>query len=219
MSKKGCLLFDIDNTLVDRDGAFQRYLQQFIGSNAAAFLDQDLAGVMEKILALDCHGKKDRALFCKELLQQFPGLPYSEASLWQDCQRLPEFVLKDMALIGVLERLSAIFHLLIISNGSAAMQRQKLHHAGLTEFFDTIFISGEVGCAKPDQRIFLHALQSCPHPAVVMIGDDYTNDMEPALALALKTIFINPRKESVRIKPDREIAHIHSLEEALDCLI
>lgn len=219
MTKRGCLLFDIDNTLVDRNAAFRRYMQHFIDRNADAFSDENVALAIEDILALDCGGRAERALFCRDLLRRFPLLRYTEESLWIDHQSLPEFVLKDMELSDMLARLSGKFHLLIISNGSSAMQRRKLHRAGLSDFFEHVFISGEVGHAKPDPELFSHALQFCAHPAVVMIGDDYINDIEPALALQLKTIFVNPTKVQARIKPDREIAHIHSLEEALDCLI
>ena len=219
MSKRGCLLLDIDNTLVNRDAAFRRYMLHFIDRNAHAFSKENIAQAIEDILTLDCGGRKERSLFCRELLRRFPLLPYTEEALWTDHQRLPEFVLQDLELTGMLERLSASFHLLIISNGSSSMQRRKLQRAGLSDFFEHVGISGEVGHAKPDPALFSHALQFCDHPAVVMIGDDYINDIEPAVALQLKTIFVNAGKAQMRVKPDREIACIHSLEEALDCLI
>ncbi|MBI1771836.1 MAG: HAD-IA family hydrolase [Burkholderiales bacterium] len=132
---------------------------------------------------------------------------------------LPDFVKPDSVLNELLERLSADYQLMIISNGSANMQRRKLQRAGLTDYFEHIFISAEVGYAKPDPRLFLHVLNYCRHASIVMIGDDYINDMQPAMAMQLKTIFINPDNETVAIMPDLELSSIHDLEGALACMI
>ena len=217
--KKASLLFDIDNTLVSRDTAFNAYMQSFINRNREAFSDEDMSQVHAEMIALDCHGRKDRELFCLEVLQRFPGLPYSAENLWEDHMSLPEFVKPDKVLNAMLERLSADYQLMILSNGSAHMQRRKLRQAGLTDYFEHIFISAEVGYAKPDHRLFLHALGHCRHDSAVMIGDDYCNDMQPALAMKLTTVFINPENEAVAIRPDLELSRIHQLEEALACMI
>lgn len=231
MNHKASLLLDIDNTLVDRDAAFGEWAQQFIDTHAGVMTivsqqDQpeqqnrhDRQQILQTILALDCHGKTERMAFCRALLQHFPALPYSEATLWTAFQQLPQFVRPDPAVIALLQRLSLRFQLLVISNGSGSMQRRKLQQAGLAEFFTHVVISGEVGCAKPAPAIFSHALALCASPQVLMIGDDYHNDMQPAMALGLKTIFINPRQEPVPVRPDRELASVLLLEEALTCLI
>ncbi|BBB63428.1 noncanonical pyrimidine nucleotidase, YjjG family protein [Undibacterium sp. KW1] len=218
-TKKASLLFDIDNTLLDRDAAFHAYLLDFISRNQAALAEEDMSQVHAEMMVLDCHGRKDRKLFCQELLQRFSGLPYSTESLWEDHMSLPEFVKPDSVLNAMLERLSADYQLMIISNGSASMQRRKLHQAGLTAYFEHIFISAEVGYAKPDTRLFSHALNHCDHASIVMIGDDYINDMQPAMAMKLTTVFINPENENFAIRPDHELSNIHALEEALACMI
>jgi HAD superfamily hydrolase (TIGR01549 family) len=188
-----------------------------------AVTGMDEAGILETIQALDAHGKTERTLFCQQLLQAFPALPYSPESLWQAHQVLPQFVQADDALLALLPRLAQHYQLMILSNGSGSMQRQKLHQAHLSAFFDPIFISGEVGYAKPDARLFAHARRACDHELIVMIGDDYHNDMAPALALGWQTIFINPRQQSLSfqaaLKPQRELVNIYALEEALACMI
>lgn len=218
-ANKVSLLFDIDNTLVNRDAAFDAYIQNFISRNQVAFSGEDMSLLQTEMIALDCHGRKDRKLFCQELLQRFPGLTYTAESLWEDHMSLPDFVKPDSVLSEMLERLSADYQLMIISNGSASMQRRKLQRAGLTDYFEHIFISAEVGYAKPDTRLFSHALNHCHHASVVMIGDDYINDMQPAMAMQLKTVFINPENETVAVKPDHQLSGIHDLEEALACMI
>ncbi len=217
--KKASLLFDIDNTLVARDAAFKAYMQNFISRNQHAFSEDDTTLVHAELMALDCHGRKDRKLFCHEVLQRFPDLPYSVESLWEDHMSLPDFVTPDSALNAMLERLSAHHQLMIVSNGSGNMQRRKLQQAGLTDFFEHTFISAEVGYAKPDTRLFSHALSRCLHTSIVMIGDDYINDMQPAISMQLKTIFINAANETLTVKPDHQLSDIHNLEEVLACMI
>ncbi|BBB69390.1 noncanonical pyrimidine nucleotidase, YjjG family protein [Undibacterium sp. YM2] len=218
-ANKASLLFDIDNTLVDRDAAFNAYIQNFISRNQAAFSGEDMSLLQAEMIALDCHGRKDRKLFCQELLQRFPRLPYTAESLWEDHMSLPDFVKPDSVLSEMLERLSLDYQLMIISNGSAHVQRRKLQSAGLTDYFEHIFISAEVGYAKPDTRLFSHALSYAYHASVVMIGDDYINDMQPAMAMQLKTVFVSPENETVAVRPDRVLSGIHDLEEALACMI
>ncbi|MBC3918589.1 HAD family hydrolase [Undibacterium sp. CY18W] len=223
-TEKASLLFDIDNTLIDRDAAFLRYLQDFMDRNQNAFADEDVASARDHILALDCHGRKDRSQFCQELLQNYPGLPYTADTLWADHLTLPDFVQADSLLENMLERLSTQYQLMIISNGSASMQHRKLGSAGLSHFFEHVFISADIGYEKPDRRLFSHALDFCRHTGIVMIGDDYFNDMQPAMALQLKTVFVKPGKVQVQVleqptRPDREITSIYALEEALTCLI
>lgn len=218
-AKKASLLFDIDNTLIDRDFAFSAYLQDFIHRNQDAFSDENTSLVFKEIITLDCHGRKDRQLFCQELLQRFPRLPYTENKLWEDHMSLPDFVKPDNVVNEILKRLSADYQLLIISNGSSNMQRRKLHQANLADFFEHVFISAEVGYFKPDHRLFSHALNYCRHPNIIMIGDDYINDMQPAIDMQLKTIFINNEKNSIAARSDQELSSIHDIEEALTCMI
>jgi FMN phosphatase YigB (HAD superfamily) len=61
----------------------------------------------------------------------------------------------------------------------------------LTPFFDVVALSCEVGCAKPDPRIFRSALErlgALPEDAV-MVGDDLLADVAGALSVGMKAIW------------------------------
>ena len=213
------LIFDLDNTLINRDAAFCAYVLDFIQRNQDALRNEDPSLVLKEILALDQHGTKDRQLFCREVLLRFQGLAYTEESLWLDHLSMPNFVTIDKAVVAMLERLEHTHQLLLLSNGSGNMQRRKLKQAGIEAYFEHIFISAEVGYAKPNPQIFAHALKHCRHHTIVMIGDNYLHDIQTAIEMNLKTIFINPRKTRVPIAPDHDIANIYQLEETISCLI
>jgi putative hydrolase of the HAD superfamily len=93
---------------------------------------------------------------------------------------------------SALQALSTRFHLALVSNGPADLQRAKLAASDLSQFFDRVIISGEVGVAKPRPGIFTVALESlgCPPQAAIMVGDDWRNDVEGARRAGVDAIFI-----------------------------
>ena len=78
-----------------------------------------------------------------------------------------------------------------VTNGRDFFQRNKLDALGLTQYFDVILTSGELGVKKPDPIIFKHALEQLNADAkdCVFIGDSLTSDMAPAKALGMRTIW------------------------------
>ncbi len=71
-----------------------------------------------------------------------------------------------------------------------------LHQHGLYDLFDTLAISEEVGCEKPDPRIFraaLDALNIAPpdYPGVAMIGNNLARDIRGANNLGLISIWFH----------------------------
>lgn len=93
--------------------------------------------------------------------------------------------------ISVLAKLAAKYNLGIIANQIAGAS-QRLEAYGIRRYFDVISSSAEAGFAKPDKRIFLTALKhaNCAPSECVMIGDRIENDIIPAAALGMKTVWI-----------------------------
>jgi HAD superfamily hydrolase (TIGR01509 family) len=90
---------------------------------------------------------------------------------------------------GILENLHSRFQLGIIANQSPGAE-ERLEKRGLRSYFDFVLGSGDIGLAKPDERIFRLALEmaQCPPERSVMIGDRVDNDIRPAKLLGMKTI-------------------------------
>lgn len=215
--EKPLLLFDLDNTLIDRDGAFRRYLADFLVRHAAAFAGQDPRVVMQEIVALDAHGRTPREQFCRALLQRHPALPHTPESLWQDHQRILGHFVSNVEIPAMLRRLAAHYRLCLISNGSGPMQRRKLRDAGLESLFALVQISGELGLAKPAAEIFQRALSFFRTNAATMVGDDPHNDIRPAHALGLATAHIVLPGDAPETVADHVLTDILQLEETLSC--
>lgn len=170
------VLFDLDNTLVDRDGAFRACVQ-------AHFRDP---AVRAELLALDGGGRGGRAALFNRW-QQPSGAEMNQSKFGA---LLAERVRPDAALIDMLVTLSQAVKLGVITNGSSETQRLKFHAAGLARAIpeDRLWISEEVGCAKPDPAIFLiasHALGESVGDCLY-VGDHEPDDMVGATAAGMR---------------------------------
>jgi FMN phosphatase YigB (HAD superfamily) len=97
---------------------------------------------------------------------------------------------------GVVEALRPSYTLGVISNGWHDIQTNKLAALGFGEHFEThlLVFSESVGHAKPDPRIFQHALQQAsvePREAL-MIGDWALGDVGGAQAAGMRGVWFNP---------------------------
>lgn len=106
--------------------------------------------------------------------------------------------------------------LALITNGPTDLQRSKVHALGISDWFEVVAISGEVGVAKPDARIFEHVLRGLgvANDDAWHVGDNLATDVAGARAAGLTAVWINrtgaPRRESDP-GPNLEIASLSEL--------
>ena len=81
----------------------------------------------------------------------------------------------------------------LITNGDGTQQRAKLARMGLTDSFDWILISGDVGVAKPDPRIFRELMTRSGASAerILFVGDRLDKDVLPARQLGMSALQID----------------------------
>ncbi len=107
--------------------------------------------------------------------------------------------------------------LALITNGASDTQRDKLSALGIEDWFDAIVVSGELGIAKPDARIFevaIDTLRIAPKD-VAHIGDSLTTDVAGAHAAGLTSIWLNrigATRAPAQPTPDFEIRSLLELE-------
>ena len=110
--------------------------------------------------------------------------------------------------------------LALITNGASDTQRDKLAALGIGHWFDTVVISGEVGLAKPDPRIFEVAVEALAveRDAVWHVGDSLSSDVAGARATGLTAVWLN-RSGLARAADDPEPdIEIRSLSELIPLL-
>ncbi|QAY66048.1 HAD family hydrolase [Paenibacillus protaetiae] len=121
----------------------------------------------------------------------------------------------------VLDALKGKYKLLLLTNGSPDLQKEKLNGVdGLLAYFDHIIISGDFGEGKPSSAIFHHALGKLGVQAdeAIMVGDKLTTDIKGANSVGIPSVWINRHgmKADTEIKPTYEIKHLEELFTLLD---
>ena len=94
----------------------------------------------------------------------------------------------------VLNRLKGRYKLLLLTNGSPDLQREKIRGVPeLVDYFDHIVISGEFGEGKPSPSIFRHALQllGMEPSETIMVGDKLTTDILGSNRTGIRNLWLN----------------------------
>ena len=107
--------------------------------------------------------------------------------------------------------------LALLTNGSRAAQRAKIERFDLAQHFDYLCIEGEFGCGKPDERVYLGALQAlrCTPQATWMVGDNLEWDVAAPMRLGLTGIWLDRHETGLPaaspVKPDHIIRSLREL--------
>lgn len=110
----------------------------------------------------------------------------------------------------------------LLTNGPRDMQRDKIERFDVARHMDAIVIEGEFGKGKPSPEVFVHALTEVGVEAAAawMVGDNLYADVGGAKAVGLHAIWIHRERltprEDIPAVPDRAIARLAELREALD---
>ena len=222
------ILFDVDDTLFDRQGAQLKVLEVILRECGDAFAGIGKRAIIEAFLESDrvttweYYGEiytiERIRLRRQQVFLELLGLDVEHAgelsavySAWYPRTDAPVNGAKR-----VVEALATQFPVGIVSNGLPDVQYTKLETLNIGHLFNCIVLSEELGIRKPDPAIFWHAadlLDVAPGDCLY-IGDSYNNDVVGAKQAGMRVCWFNPGKKAVsgEAEPDREI---RSLEEIL----
>jgi len=210
-------LFDLDNTLVDRQDAYRRWAESFVAERG---LETE---AVRWLCAADDDGFARREDVFAGVRARW-GLAESVEHLLSNYRKsYPSFFAPDNQVSAALDRLrQAGWKIGVVTNGPAS-QHMKLERAGLVGLVDACCVSDEVGSAKPDRGIFEEALLRCgarssSKDSVVMVGDTPAPDIGGGRAMGFRTIWI----QRGRVWPLTEYApdtSVGSVVQAVDQLL
>lgn len=176
------LLLDLDDTLFDRGAAFAAWAD----ATARAQLGRPLtADELATLIALDGRGHAPRDGFAAAARARL-GLAIHTRDL---SAQVAAHAVPEPGARETLVALARTHRIGIVTNGASVGQRAKLARIGLADVAHTLFISAEVGAAKPAPAIFEQALRwtgSAPHE-VLFVGDEPVIDLAPAARLGMAT--------------------------------
>ena len=168
------VLLDLDDTLYDRGAAFASWAR-----HRRPDLSEDELATLRRF---DGRGHRSRA----ELAADARGILEIDPARFSF--ELAEHLTPEPDVRDTLVSLARTHRVAIVTNGGPA-QRIKLARLGIADIPHAIFVSGELGFAKPDPRVFTTALQwseVAAHDAL-FVGDEPTIDLAPAAALGMRT--------------------------------
>lgn len=168
------IFFDVGSTLVDEAAAYNHRVRDMISGTSITFQEFDNARIAFAKQGLDGNSAAIRHFgFTKTPWHTEDEVPYSDTY----------------------DTLAALcgkgYQLGIIANQNSGTA-ERLELWGLRRFFGVIAASAEIGYAKPDKRIFERALDmaGCRAAESMMVGDRLDNDIAPAKALGMKTVWM-----------------------------
>ena len=119
----------------------------------------------------------------------------------------------------IVRYLAEKYPLTIVTNGFIEVQYEKFDKSGLKDYFSHIVLSEEVGCQKPNPRIFEEALRlnGLSADEVVMVGDSWYSDIQGAINAGIDQIWIRKSKDPL---PEGQSATylVQSLSEVMEIL-
>jgi putative hydrolase of the HAD superfamily len=183
------LLIDLDNTLVDRAGAVERWAREF----ASARGGDD--GDAQWLVAADRDGLEPRERFAGMIAERF-GLDARDegATLAELRGGLVRQLVTDDAVNRALRRARAAgWAPFVVTNGTVAQQERKLRHTGLDREVAGWVVSEAAGLRKPDPAIFRHAAEQAGQSldGAWMIGDSAQADIEGARGAGLPSVWLH----------------------------
>lgn len=220
------LVFDLDGTLLDQEGAERDALQTLYERDIDlankpsyhAFLrdwrnlaDDYLQRFLDNQMGFDEQRiARVQALYAKYGddcgVEKGTRLHRAYAAYYRDRWRAYDDAL------AALKALSGRFRLAVITNGDGAQQRAKLEATQLTGFFAHIVVSGEVKVRKPDPAIFRlseQALKLRPE-SLAYVGDRLDVDVAGAKAAGWTAVWLD-RKGMPGLEAEHGTVVAHSL--------
>ncbi|MBX3012127.1 MAG: HAD family hydrolase [Caldilineaceae bacterium] len=211
------LLFDLDETLLDRHASIQAFLAQQHARFHANLGHVPLATYRERFLRHDNYGYTAKEIVYQRLVEEF-ALAVEPAQLVDDFYtnswQPPLLFTEALALLTQARRDG--YALAIITNGAVRSQRPKITHGGIEALVDQVLISEAEGIRKPEAAIFRLAAQrlGVQPEECVMVGDNPEADIWGAYQVGMKTIWRRgalPWPATLAVQPHHTVATINEL--------
>lgn len=183
------LLFDLDGTLFDIKKVEIVVLKQVLEQNFLTYTENIVDSYTKinedlwKEFELGNLTKSEVRLKRFEILieKHFPHSSIDIQKIANDYfQLFSKTVIAFEGTQELLESLKKNYKLYVISNGSIDVQYYKLNKLGFSKYFDRIFLSEEIGYAKPNVKFFEYVYYSLQMPqkdSILVIGDSITADI------------------------------------------
>ena len=150
--------------------------------------------------------RQDLTALAEQMSEDFLHLTTAHFSLLEGAEALVRYLAEK-------------YPLTVVTNGFVEVQYEKFDRSGLRDCFTHIVLSEEVGCQKPNPRIYEKALRMNGVSAeeAVMIGDSWNSDIQGAINAGIDQIWIRKSQDPL---PEGQSATyiVKSLAEVMEIL-
>ena len=222
MKKYQVLLFDLDDTLLD----FQKNEYEALGALFQR-LNHPLTDEIRRLyhgINQDMWRAYERGELEREVLLNTRFARLFEAMGEQVDGPMAEGIYREelgkgaFLIDGALEVCTALsrrYPICIATNGVGRTQRQRLTDSGLAPLVSQVFVSEEIGCAKPGEPFFRYVfdhLEGIPPRDMLLVGDSLSSDIRGGINSGMDTCWYNPKgAESGDMAPTYEISNLREL--------
>lgn len=183
------LLVDLDNTLIDRAGAFARWAREFTEARGGSPADA------QWLEAADRDGLEPRDRLAGMIGERFGLDGAAEAEVLAELRAgmVRQLVPDDAVTAALRAARAAGWVPFVVTNGTVAQQERKLRHTGLDREVAGWVISEGAGIRKPDPEIFRFAAAEARQPldGAWMIGDSAEADISGARDAGLPGVWLH----------------------------
>jgi putative hydrolase of the HAD superfamily len=186
------LLLALDNTLLDRTGAFRAWGEGFLAKIGAPEIDIDW------LLSIDADGLTPRWEVADAVRDRYR----LRMSALDVVEALDEGLIANThldPLVACALRIAADagWIPIVVSNGDVRQQEAKIRLTGLDRYLADWVISEEVGVSKPNPRIFAIAARRARMrlAGAWMVGDSPEIDIGGASALGIESVWLHRGRE------------------------
>lgn len=223
------VVFDLDDTLYDLRGAFDRAHQRMFPDAPCV----DMAALFERVrmysyISLEMTAKGELPLedeFSYRMMKAYAdfGMDITRG----DCDIYEKIYREEQGNIvlypGAADLLD--YHkahadsIAIMTNGMVDVQMRKIDRLGLKRWIseDRIFISDDLGFPKPDVRAHMEVERrlGAEPSKIMMIGDTYKADMTGSIERGWKTVWFNHRRNELPEGAKAPDIEVHTMDELL----
>ena len=115
------------------------------------------------------------------------------------------------------------YRLALVADGRPGTYRNVLGHYGLYDLFDVHAISEELGCEKPDERMFVFALERlaierAAYGRTLMIGNNLSRDVKGANQAGMISVWLDWSPRRAKIPADETEVPRFTIRQPADLL-
>jgi putative hydrolase of the HAD superfamily len=197
----------LDDTLLDRSGAFRLWAKGFLDEIGAPQDDLDW------LLSVDADGLTPRWDLA-DLIRDRYRLTIPSIDIREELHEGPISFERLDPLVGCALRIAADAGLVpvVVTNGAAELQDTRIRRTGLDRYVADWVISEQAGVSKPNPRIFALAAQRVRMRlgGAWVVGDSPEADIGGAAALGLPSVWLHRGREWMdnRFAPTRVVGNV-----------